>query len=78
MTPGQKGRGRDSQALVIIAAEECGAGLGRIRLARIPDGSAEPLHQFVQGAVVQGSHVHTDGWKPYPGLDHLGSQPPGQ
>jgi transposase-like protein len=74
MTPGQKGRGIPSKALVAIAAQEDGAGIGRIRLARIPDGSASHLHQFVQGAIVQGSCVHTDGWKPYQGLDQLGYQ----
>jgi len=72
ITPGQKGRGSDSKALVIIAAEEFGAGIGRIRLARIPDGSADHLHRFVQEAAVPGSQVHTDGWKPYQGLDRLG------
>jgi transposase-like protein len=72
MTPGQKGRGIPSKALVAIAAQEDGAGIGRIRLARIPDGSANHLHRFVQGAIVQGSCVHTDGWKPYQGLDQLG------
>lgn len=72
ITPGQKGRGSDSKALVIIAAEEFGAGIGRIRLAQIPDGSADHLHRFVQEAAVPGSQVHTDGWKPYQGLDRLG------
>jgi len=72
VTPGQKGRGSDSKTLVIIAAEEFGAGIGRIRLARIPDGSAVHLHGFVQGAVASGSTVHTDGWKPYQGLEQLG------
>ncbi len=72
VTPGQKGRGSDSKTLVIIAAEEFGPGLGRIRLARIPDGSAVSLHRFIQGAVMPGSSIHTDGWKPYQGLDRLG------
>lgn len=74
VTPGQKGRGVPSKALVVIAAEEAGAGIGRIRLARIPDGSADHLQRFIQGAIVQGSSVHTDGWKPYQGLDDLGYQ----
>jgi transposase-like protein len=51
-----------------------GRGIGRIRLARIRDGSAKRLHQFIQGAIVQGSCVHTDGWKPYQGLEQLGYQ----
>ncbi len=72
VTPGQKGRGSDSKTLVIIATEEFGPGIGRIRVARIPDGSAVHLHGFIQGAVAPGSTVHTDGWKPYQGLDRLG------
>jgi transposase-like protein len=73
-TPGQKGRGVPSQAVVVIAAQEAGVGIGRIRLARIPDASAEHLHRFIQRAVVEGSEVHTDGWKPYQGLGQLGYQ----
>ena len=73
-TPGRKGRGVPSQSLIVIAAQEDGAGIGRIRLARIPDASADHLHQFIQSAVMQGSSVHTDGWKPYQGLDQLGFQ----
>ena len=72
VTPGQKGRGIPSKALVVIAAEERGEGIGRIRLARIPAGSATHLHRFIQGAIGQGSRVHTDGWKPYQGLEPLG------
>jgi transposase-like protein len=71
-TPGRKGRGVPSQALVVIAAQEAGAGIGRIRLAGIPEASADHLHRFIQGAIVQGSCVHTDGWKPYRGLEPLG------
>lgn len=71
-TPGRKGRGVPSQALVVIAAQEAGAGIGRIRLAGIPEASADHLHRFIQGAIVQGSCVHTDGWKPYQGLEPLG------
>ena len=73
-TPGRKGRGVPSQALVVIAAQEAGAGIGRIRLARIPEASADHLHRFIQGAIVQGSCVHTDGWKPYQGLEPSGFQ----
>jgi len=73
-TPGRKGRGVPSQALVVIAAQEDGPGIGRIRLTRIPEASADHLHRFIQGAVVQGSCVQTDGWKPYQGLDRLGFQ----
>jgi transposase-like protein len=74
VTPGHKGRGIPGKALVVIAAQEVGAAIGRIRMARIPDGSADHLHRFIQGAIVQGSCVHTDGWKSYQGLDRLGYQ----
>jgi hypothetical protein len=70
--PGFKGRGSPTKALVVIAAQEDGKGIGRIRMARIADGSAQHLLGFVQESVVQGAHVHTDGWKPYQGLAGLG------
>jgi transposase-like protein len=71
-TPRRKERRLPGKALVVIAAQEAGAGIGRIRLARIPDASAHHLHRFIQGAIVQGTRVHTDGRKPYQGLDQLG------
>jgi hypothetical protein len=70
--PGSKGRGSPTKTLIVIAAQEDGTGIGRIRMARIPDGSAEHLHGFIEGAVALGSCVHTDGWKPYQGLASLG------
>src|SRR5208283_5932944 len=68
------GTGRDGigKALVAIAAEEDGKGIGRIRLARVPDGSTPSLHGFIQQSVAPGSTVHTDGWAPYQGLEKLG------
>jgi transposase-like protein len=68
------GTGRDGigKALVAIAAEEDGTGIGRIRLARVADGSTPSLHGFIQRAITPGSTVHTDGWAPYQGLEKLG------
>ena len=68
------GTGRDGvgKALVAIAAQEDGPGIGRIRLARVADGSSLSLHGFIQGAISPGSTVHTDGWAPYQGLEKLG------
>lgn len=75
VTPGQKGRGIPSKALVIIAAqEEDGGGIGRIRMARVPDGSTEHLHHFIQETIAKESCIHTDGWKPYQGIVQLGYQ----
>ena len=67
--PGRDGAGK---AMVAIAAEEDGAGIGRIRLARVADGSTPSLHGFIQQAIAPGSTVHTDGWAPYQGLEKLG------
>ena len=70
--PSRKGRGSPTKALIVIAAEEKDKGIGRIRMARIPDASAKHLHGFIRSAVAPGSCVHTDGWKPYQGLAALG------
>jgi len=57
------GNGRDGmgKALVAIAAQEDGNGIGRIRLGRVPDASSASLHGFIQGAIAPGSTIHTDG-----------------
>lgn len=68
------GTGRDGigKALVAIAAEEDGKGIGRIRLARVSDASTPSLHGFIQQSITPGSIIHTDGWAPYQGLEKLG------
>lgn len=70
--PSHKGRGSPTKTLIVIAAQEDGNGIGRIRMARVADGSAEQLLGFIQEAVATGSQIHTDGWKPYQGLAALG------
>jgi transposase-like protein len=60
------------KVLVVIAAEEDGRGIGRIRMARVPEASRAALHAFVQQSVEPGSVVHTDGLLAYRGLDRLG------
>jgi len=68
-------RGRPStgkKALIAVAAEEVGRGIGRVRLRRIRDASAASLCPFVQDAVEPGSQVRTDGWVGYDGLDAMG------
>ena len=72
VTSGADGRDGMGKALVAIAAEEDGAGIGRIRLARVADGSSPSLHGFIQQTIAPGSTVHTDGWAPYQGLERLG------
>lgn len=62
---GVRGRQTVRKALIVVAAQEDGAGVGRIRMRRVPDASAESLMPFVEEAVVPGSEVHTDGWLGY-------------
>jgi transposase-like protein len=69
---GARGRSTATKALIVIAAEEVGHGVGRIRLRRIPDGSADSLNTFVHEAIEPGSLVHTDGWHGYDGLKAAG------
>ena len=61
-----------SKALVAIAAQIDGKGIGRIRLRRIPAASPSQLVAFVKHAVEPGSIVITDGWKAYAGLKQEG------
>src|ERR1017187_7275636 len=62
------GRLTHDKALIIIAAQEDGLGLGRIRLARIPDVTQATLHGFIAQAVEPGAVVRTDGLKAYRSL----------
>lgn len=69
---GVRGRKTVTKALIAIAAEEVGAGIGRIRLARIPDFSADSLRRFVDRAIAPGSLVHTDGLPSYGSMETWG------
>ena len=60
--PGGGRRHLGNKALVVIAAQVDGDGIGRIRLGRIPDASSRSLRPFVEEAVESGSTVITDGW----------------
>src|SRR5271157_2323824 len=71
---GTRGRETESKAIVAIAVEKNGRGLGRIRLQQIGDVSTDSLLPFVQGAVERGAMVHTDGWRGYAGLAAAGYQ----
>ena len=72
---GVRGRQTKSQALVLVAVEEkAGKRMGRIRIRRGKDASADSLHPFVCKCVAPGSVVHTDGWQGYRGLDKKGYQ----
>lgn len=62
----------ETKALIAVAVEVRGPGMGRIRLQRIPDASGQSLVGFVQAVVAPGAVVITDGWTAYPGLIDAG------
>ncbi|MGH9616603.1 MAG: IS1595 family transposase [Acidobacteriaceae bacterium] len=62
---GVRGRQTETKALIAVVAEEDGRGIGRIRMRRIPDASADSLMLFIEDSVEPGSVVHTDGWQGY-------------
>jgi transposase-like protein len=69
---GAVGRGIENKALIVIAAQADGKGIGRIRMRVIQHPSAASLHPFVQDCIEPGSTVHTDGWQGYAGLKNKG------
>src|SRR4051794_21112033 len=75
--PGKRGRGAAGKALV-GGAVEAGRGkargrrLGRLRLAALPDASAESLDAFLAASVARPATVATDGWRGYLGLPAAG------
>ena len=71
---GKRGREAETKAIVAVAAEKSGRGIGRIRLRRVKDVSSDCLLPFVQNSVSPGSVVHTDGWSGYRGLAAAGYQ----
>lgn len=69
---GKAGREPGKKALIVVAAQEDGARIGRIRLRYIPDASSQSLHPFIQESIEPGSKVRTDGWQGYRGVERLG------
>jgi len=65
---GKPGRRAEEKALVAIAAEEDGKGIGRIRMQVIADASSASLFPFITANIEPGSVLHTDGWS---GFDNI-------
>ncbi len=72
--PGLRGgRARGKKSLVAIAVEvREPKGIGRCRMAILPDASAAALRPFITGHIEAGARVITDAWQGYHGLDSLG------
>ena len=69
---GTRGRETEKKAIVVVATEKRGHAIGRIRLRRIKDVSAESLLQFIRETIEPGATIHTDGWRGYAGLADAG------
>ena len=69
---GKRGRGAAGKALVVVAAQEDSDRIGRIRLRRVLDASANSLGPAVQKCIEPGAVVRTDGWSGYAQLQALG------
>lgn len=70
---GTRGRGTAAKALIVIAAQEDGTGIGRIRMSPIPNAAAASLIPFIKEVVEAGSVIHTDGWVGYSPLANRSS-----
>lgn len=69
---GVRGRKSGQKALVVIAAQEDGKRIGRIRMRQVDDASEESLLPFIEESIESGSTVHTDGWRGYAGVGGKG------
>ena len=70
--PGKHGRGAAGKTLIVVAAQEDGRQIGRIRLCRVPDSTGNCLADAVKAMVEPGSTVHTDGLRSYLELPESG------
>lgn len=62
---GKQGRGADTKALVVVAAECKGKQIGRVRFKIISEASGKELMAFVEDNIETGSTIITDGWSGY-------------
>ena len=69
---GKRGRGAEGKSLILIAAQEDGKHIGRIRLSIIPNASADSLEKAIENMVEAGSVIRTDAWLGYNGLKGKG------
>jgi transposase-like protein len=67
-----RGRGAAGKVLVLVAAQEDGNHIGRIRLQRVFDASAQSLGAAVKKCINPGTVVRTDSWSGYSGLASAG------
>ena len=69
------GRETSKKAIIAVAAEENGRGIGRIRLRQIFSPDRTSLHTFIRESIEPGSTVKTDGYEAYKALKDYLHQP---
>ena len=70
---GKRGRGAAGKTVVAIAIEDKKQdGIGRVRLATLPDASDSSLDPFLARTVAHGSHIITDDWGGYTHTEDTG------
>ena len=69
---GVRGRKTLGKSIILVAAQEDGSAIGRIRLRRVKSISAPCLHAFIEESIEPGSTVHTDGGGGYLGIEKKG------
>lgn len=72
---GVVGRLTHEKALIVVAAQQEGPRIGRIRMARVANLSSKSLHGFIVQSVEPGSTVVTDGLSVYNGLQRYRHEP---
>lgn len=70
--PGKRGRGAEGKALVVVMVDISGDKIGRIRLKRVKDASAQSLQAAIKESVEPGSKLCSDDWKGYGDLPAIG------
>lgn len=71
--PGKRGRGALGKVLVLVAVEDKGKkGIGRIRVAIIPNATAASIQKAIQAMVEPGSTIRTDELSSYPSITKHG------
>ncbi len=70
---GKRGRGAAGKTVVGIAVEDKKQnGIGRVRLAKLHNASADSLDAFLSRTVAHGSHIITDDWSGYTHTEYTG------
>jgi len=72
---GVVGRLTEAKTLILVAAQQDGNGIGRVRLGRVPNLTRQTVHGFIGQTIEPGSVVISDGLNVYAGLTGYDHRP---